>query len=92
MHFRNYFSKLKMPTYYYSEIIIIYVNNSNNIHSVRLVKFLLSLSASASAFAPFTPISFCSKIIMTKWKNNRLIIAIINKQKTFVWTLKDLSK
>ena len=68
--FRNYFLKLIIPTYYYSDIIIIYVNNSKNIPSYRLVKFLLSLSTSASAFVPSVPISLPSNIIMTKWKNN----------------------
>ena len=75
--FRNYFFKLIMSTFYYSDIIIIYVNNNKNIHRLRWAKFLLSFSASASAFAPSSPILLLSKIIMTKWKNNRLIIAII---------------
>ena len=66
-----------MLTYCYSGIIIIYVNNSKNIHRLRWDKFLLSFSASASAFAPSAPILLLPKIIMAKWKNNRLIIAII---------------
>ena len=46
------------------------------------VRFLFSLSASASAFAPSTPILLLSKV-MTKLKNNRLILAIINKNRNF---------
>ena len=57
MHFKDSL-KLKFPTLDYSAriIVIIYVNNSKNIHNLSLVKFLLSFSASASAFAPFAQI------------------------------------
>ena len=43
-----------MPTFDYSDkiIVIVYVNYCKNVHSSSDVKFLLSLSASASAFAP----------------------------------------
>ena len=88
MLYRNNFLKLKMSAFNYSDriIVIICVNNCKNIHRLRLVKFLFSLSTSASAFAPSTQISFRPKI-MTKWKNNRLIIAIINKNRNFVWII-----
>ena len=66
MHFKNYFLKLKMPTFYYSDLIIIYVNNSKNIRRLRSVKFLLILNAFASALAPSSPILLPPKIIMTK--------------------------
>ena len=43
--------------YYFDEIILmIYVNYSKNMPRSRSVKLLLSLSASASAFAPSSPI------------------------------------
>ena len=78
-----------MPTFYYSDIIIIYGNNSKSIPRLRSVKFLLILSTSARTFAPSSPILFSPKIIMKKWKNNRLIIAIIiNENIKFVWTIK----
>ena len=80
-----------MPTFYYSDkillIVITYVNHSKNIHKFSLVKFLLSLRASASAFAPSSPILLPPKI-MKKEKNNRLILAIININKNFVWIIK----
>ena len=71
MHFWNYLVKLKIPTPYYSDVIIviIYANNSKHIQRLNLDKFLLNLSASASAIAPLTPILLSSKI-MIKWKNN----------------------
>ena len=74
-----------MPTSYYSNkiIVIIYENISKNIPRLRSAKFLLSLSASASAFAPSAPIELPTKIIRI-WKNNRLFIAIINKNRNFV--------
>ena len=53
-----------------------------------VVKFLLSFSASASPFAPSTPILFPSKV-MTKQNNYRLTIAIINKNINFVWNIKE---
>ena len=61
--FRNYLLKVKIPTLYYSDIIIIYVNNRKNIRKSRLAKFLLNFSASASAFAPYGPILLLPKII-----------------------------
>ena len=74
--FRNYFLKLKMPKFYYSDKIIISVNNNKNIPRLSWAKFMLSYSASAIDFATSSPILFRAKRIMTKWKNNRLIIAI----------------
>ena len=67
-----------MQAFYYSDriIVIIYVNNSKNIPRSRLVKFLLSFSASTSALAPSTPISLKTKI-MIKWLNYRLLIGDI---------------
>ena len=78
-----------MHTFYYSDriIVIIIGNNSKNIHRLRSVKCLLSASASASAFPPSTPILFHPKVVI-KWKNNRLIIVIINKNRNFVQTFK----
>ena len=60
----NYILKLKMPSFDYSDgiIVIIYVNNIKNIHRLRCVKFLLSLSASESAFAASSSILLSSKI------------------------------
>ena len=55
--FLKLFIKIKnLITFYYSDIIIIYGNNSKNIHRLRLAKLLLSFSASASAYAPSSPI------------------------------------
>ena len=73
-----------MTTFYFSDriIVIIWGNNSNKIHRSRLVKFSFNLSASASTSAPSEPILLQSKK-MTKCKINRLIIAIINKNKNF---------
>ena len=70
-----------MQTFYYSDrtIVIIYVNYSKNIPRLRLLKFLLSLSASANALAPSKPISLSPKI-MTKWVNNRLLIEDIKNK------------
>ena len=68
-------------------IVIIYANNSINILRSSFFKFLLSLSAHASAFAPSASILFPPKI-MRKWKNNRLLLAIIIKNTKFVWILK----
>ena len=68
MHFLNYFAKLKMTTFGYSDriiVIFICVNNCKNKLRLLPVKFLLSMSTSASAFAPSLPILFCTKI-MTK--------------------------
>ena len=58
--------KIIKPTFYYSEIIIIYVNNCIYLPISRSVKFLFSLSASASAFAPAALMLLLSIIIMTK--------------------------
>ena len=82
MNFINFFQKLKMPTFDYSDkiIVMIYVKYSNYIPRLSLVKFLFSLSASASAIEPSSPIIFLPKI-MRKCKNNQLIIGIINKNK-----------
>ena len=55
-----------MPTFYYFDfkiIVIICVINSKDILRLSLVKFLLSLSASASAFTPSSPILLQSKIM-----------------------------
>ena len=81
--------KLKIPTFNCADkiIVIFYVNICKNIHRLRFYKLLLSLSPSASAFAPSSLILFFTKIII-KSKNNRLFIAIINKNRIFVWTLK----
>ena len=65
MHFRNNLIKLNMQTFYYSDkiILIIYVFNSKNLLRSSWVKYLLSLRASANAFAPSVPISLSSKIM-----------------------------
>ena len=61
--------KIKNDKFSYSDriIIIICVNNSKNILRLRTVKFLLTLIASASAFAPSSPILLLPKT-MTKLK------------------------
>ena len=58
MPFWNYFIKLKLHTFYYSDriIVIIYVNNSKNMPRLMSVKLVLTLSASARALAPSSPI------------------------------------
>ena len=65
MHFRNYFLKLKMPTFYYSDRIriIICLNNTKSLPRFISVKFLLNLSASANTFAPVTPSQLPPKIL-----------------------------
>ena len=65
MNLSGYLIKLEMQPFYYPDRIveIIYVKNNKNILKLRLLKFVLSLSASASALIPSTPILLFPKIM-----------------------------
>ena len=84
MDFRNNFLTLKKKKFCNSGRIIGInsVNNSKELRRLNIVKFLFNLSISASAFAPSELILVFPKI-MTRWKKNRVIRAIINKNTNF---------